>query len=131
MDTALVTIEQPALPVELTATLALAADFAKASKAKATQEAYASDFRILESWCRSRGLSALPATAESLCAFLADEASLGKRASTLGRRLAAIRYFHRAAGYDSPTGDEKVKAVLSGIRRTIGAAPVRKRAATA
>jgi hypothetical protein len=54
----------------------------------------------------------------------------GKRASTLGRRLAAVRYFHRAAGYETPTSDEKVKTVLSGIRRTIGAA-VRKRAATA
>jgi site-specific recombinase XerD len=73
----------------------------------------------------------LPATAAALCAFLADEAAIGKRASTLGRRLAAIRYFHRAAGYDTPTSDEKVKAVLSGIRRTIGAAPVRKKAATA
>jgi site-specific recombinase XerD len=124
--TALTVVEQPALPAELTATLKLAADFAKASKAKATQYAYRSDFRIFESWCRPRGLSALPATAESLCAFLADQAALGKRASTLGRRLAAIRYFHRAAGYDTPTGDEKVKAVLSGIRRTIGAAPVRK-----
>src|SRR5215470_7658506 len=121
-------IEQPALPAELTTTLELAADFARASKA--TQEAYRSDFRIFESWCRPRGLRALPATAESLCAFLADQATLGKRASTLGRRLAAVRYFHRAAGYDTPTGDEKVKAVLSGIRRTIGAAPVRKRAAT-
>jgi site-specific recombinase XerD len=87
-------IEQPALPAELTTTLELAADFARASKAKATQEAYGSDFRIFESWCHSRGLSALPASAESLCAFLADEASAGRRASTLGRRLAAIRYFH-------------------------------------
>jgi site-specific recombinase XerC len=129
--TALTVVEQPALPAELTATLELAADFAKASKAKATQDAYGSDFRIFEAWCCLRGLRALPATAESLCAFLADQATLGKRASTLGRRLAAIRYFHRAAGYDTPTGDEKVKAVLSGIRRTIGAAPVRKRAATA
>jgi site-specific recombinase XerD len=128
--TALTVVEQPALPAELTATLELAADFAKASKAKATQEAYGSDFRIFEAWCRARGLSALPATAASLCAFLADQAALGKRASTLGRRLAAVRYFHRAAGYETPTGDEKVKAVLSGIRRTIGAAPVRKKAAT-
>jgi hypothetical protein len=71
---ALTVIEQPALPVELTATLELAADFARASKAKATQEAYGSDWRIFESWCRPRGLSALPASAESLCAFLADEA---------------------------------------------------------
>jgi site-specific recombinase XerD len=128
---ALTVVEQPALPAELAATLELAADFARASKARATQDAYESDFRIFESWCRSRGLSALPATAESLCAFLADQATLGKRASTLGRRLAAVRYFHRAAGYETPTSDEKVKTVLSGIRRTIGAAPVRKRAATA
>jgi len=128
--TALTVVAQPALPAELTATLELAADFAKASKAKATQDVYESDFRIFESWCRSRGLSALPATAESLCAFLADQATLGKRASTLGRRLAAVRYFHRAAGYETPTADEKVKQVLSGVRRTIGAAPVRKRAAT-
>jgi site-specific recombinase XerD len=127
---ALVVIEQPALPVEFTEALELAADFAKASKAKATQDAYGSDFRIFSAWCRARGLDALPATAAAVCGFLADEAATGKRASTLGRRLAAIRYFHRAAGYDTPTGDEKVKATLSGIRRTIGAAPMRKKAAT-
>jgi hypothetical protein len=130
MDTALTIIEQPGLPAELTATLELAADFAKASKAPATQAAYSSDWTIFEPWCRERGICALPASPESLCAFLADQCSIGKRASTLGRRLAAIRYFHRAAGYETPTGDEKVKAVLSGIRRTIGAAPARKRAAT-
>jgi site-specific recombinase XerC len=119
---ALVVIEPPALPV-LTATLELAADFAKASKSKATMAAYGSD--------GTRGLDALPASAAAVAAFLADEATAGRRASTLGRRLAAIRYFHRAAGHDTPTSDEKVKAVLAGIRRTIGAAPVRKRAATA
>ncbi len=129
--TALMVVEQLALPAELTEALELASDFAKASKAKATQEAYGSDFRIFESWCRARGLSALPATPAVLCGFLANEASTGKRAGTLGRRLAAIRYFHRAADLDSPTTDERVKAVLSGIRRTIGAAPIRKKAATA
>jgi site-specific recombinase XerD len=123
-------MEAATLPAELVETLRMAADFARASKAKATQEAYGSDFRIFESWCRRRGLNALPASPESVCAFLADEAARGKRASTLGRRLAAIRYFHRAGGYETPTVDEKVKAVLSGIRRTIGAAPVRKKAAT-
>lgn len=72
----------------------------------------------------------MPASPEGVCGFLADEASRGRRASTLGRRLAAIRYFHRAAGLEPPTSDEKVKAVLAGIRRTIGSAPVRKKAAT-
>jgi site-specific recombinase XerD len=128
--TALTVVEQPALPVEFVESLELAADFAKASKSPATQAAYRSDWRIFELWCLKRGLSPLPASPESLCAFLADEASAGRRASTLGRRLAAVRYFHRAAGLETPTGDEKVKAVLAGIRRTIGAAPVRKRAAT-
>src|SRR5262249_3310670 len=105
--TALAIVEQPPSPAELTATLELAADFAKASKAKATQAAYESDFRIFESWCRRSGLNALPATPATLCAFLADEASAGRCASTLGRRLAAIRYFHRSAGHETPTGDEK------------------------
>ena len=61
---------------------------------------------------------------------LADQTALGKRPSTLGRRLAAIRYFHRAANEASPTSEERVKTVLAGIRRTVGAAPVRKKAAT-
>src|SRR5215471_15007002 len=102
--TALTVVEQPALPSELTATLELAADFARASKAKATQEAYGSDFRFFESWCRSRGLSALPATAESLCAFLADQATLGKRS--------------RACERDARTGAEhRVAAPQLGKRR--------------
>src|ERR1700693_2695670 len=56
-------------------------------------------------------------------------------ADTLGapisRRLAAITYAHRLKGHDSPTSAETVHAVLRGIRRTIGVAPVRKAPATA
>jgi site-specific recombinase XerD len=128
--TALVVVEQPTLPVEFTEELQLASNFARASKAEATRAAYSSDFRIFESWCRQRELSALPATPATVCAFLAAQAGLGKRASTLGRRLASIKYFHGIAGEPSPTGDEAIKATLSGIRRSIGSAPVRKRAAT-
>ena len=109
--------------------LRLAADFAKASKAPATKAAY-EPISGFQRMVPSRGLSSLPASAAAVAGFLADEASAGKRASTLGRRLAAIRHFHRLAGEDTPTADEKVKAVLCGIRRTIGAAPVRKKAAT-
>jgi site-specific recombinase XerD len=127
--TALVVVEQPTLPVEFTEELQLASNFARASKAEATRAAYSSDFRIFESWCRQRELSALPATPATVCAFLAAQAALGKRASTLGRRLASIKYFHGIAGEPSPTG-EAIKATLSGIRRSIGSAPVRKRAAT-
>jgi site-specific recombinase XerD len=71
------------LPAALTAPLRLAADFARASKAPATQAAYDSDFRLFEAWCAARGISALPATAAALCGFLADEAAAGRRASTV------------------------------------------------
>jgi site-specific recombinase XerD len=108
----------------------LASDFAKASKAAATQRAYRSDAAVFEAWCICHDLNPLPATPDAIAAFLADQAASGVRPSTLSRRLAAIRYVHRAAGYDTPTTDERVRAVLAGIRRTIGAAPVRKRAAT-
>jgi cytochrome c556 len=58
-------------------------------------------------------------------AFLAAQATVGKRASTLQRRLAAIGYMHKIANVPSPVGAEAIKATLSGIRRSIGAAPVR------
>jgi site-specific recombinase XerD len=127
---ALVTLERPYLPVAYVAELELASDFAKASKAKSTLQAYGSDFRIFEGWCRGRGLTALPATCEAVCGFLAQQAQAGKRASTLQRRLAAIGYMHKIANVPSPIGSEAIKATLSGIRRSIGAAPVRKKAAT-
>jgi site-specific recombinase XerD len=79
---------------------------------------------------RADRASARPAAVESTGRDLSSAEQRNELAASLGRRLAAIRYFHRAAGLETPTADEKVKAVLSGIRRTIGAAPVRKRAAT-
>jgi hypothetical protein len=45
---ALTVLAEPALPVAFEAELELASDFAKASKSKATLQAYGSDFRIFE-----------------------------------------------------------------------------------
>lgn len=52
--------------------------------------------------------------------------------STLGRRLAAICYAHRQAGFDPPQarpGSTAIKNAIAGIRRVHGVKPVRKRAA--
>jgi hypothetical protein len=127
---ALAVIAEPALPVVFEAELELASDFAKASKSAATLKAYRTDFSIFEAWCRGRGLNALLARCEAVVAFFAAQAGAGKRASTLQRRLAAIGYMHKIASVPSPIGAEAIKATLSGIRRSIGAAPVRKKAAT-
>jgi site-specific recombinase XerD len=61
-----------------------------------------------------------------VAAFLAHDVENGSRPSTLGRRVAAIRYAHKLAGHDAPTDDERVKATMRGIRRSLGTAPRKK-----
>jgi hypothetical protein len=58
----LTVLEQPALSVELRATLELAADFANASKARATQAAYGSDCRNRRAAPRHPGRRLMPSS---------------------------------------------------------------------
>jgi site-specific recombinase XerD len=111
--------------------IAAATEYAHAEKAAATRRAYRTDFRIFRAWCDSRRLAALPAAPDAVAAFLAHEATRNVRPSTIGRRLAAIRYAHKLAGLPLPTDDERVRATLRGIRRTLGTAAVKKTPATA
>jgi site-specific recombinase XerD len=76
-------------------------------------------------------LEPLPATVDTVAAYLAALATAGLKASTITRRCAGIRYIHRIAGVESPTSSESIKAVLSGIKRTIGTSVTRKAPATA
>ncbi len=100
-------------------------------KAAGTRRAYGSDFRIFADWCQARGVSHLPAEPGAVATFIAAEATAGSRPSTIGRRLAAIRYAHRLAGQPTPTDAEIVGVTMRGIRRTIGTAKVKKAPATA
>jgi hypothetical protein len=62
-----------ALPAALALELTRAAELAREEKAASTRRAYRSDFRIFEAWCQGRGVSALPAAAEAVAAFLAHD----------------------------------------------------------
>jgi hypothetical protein len=66
-----------------------------------------------------------------VAAFLACEAETGIRPSTIGRRVPAVRYAHKLAGHAVPTDDERVKATMRGIRRSLGTAARKKSPATA
>lgn len=105
--------------------------YQRASKADATVRAYTGDARVFQDWCARFGFRSLPASAEAVAGFLVHEAEAGRSASTIGRRLAAIRYAHKLAGVADPTGDEGVRAAMKGIRRRVGVAPTQKAAATA
>jgi site-specific recombinase XerD len=131
MSTALtITPNGSSLPAALGPDLAAAVDLAKAEEAASTRKAYGTDFRLFKEWCNARGVPALPAAPETVAAYLAADAGTSK-ASTLGRRIAAIRYAHKLAGLDLPTDAEAVKATMRGIRRTHGSARVRKAPAVA
>jgi site-specific recombinase XerD len=111
--------------------LARAASYAQAEKASATRKAYWCDFEIFGLWCQEHEFPLLPTTPETVAAYLAFEADRGAKPSTIARRLAAIRYVHAIGGHANPTNDERVRAVIRGIRRTHGTAPRRVLPATA
>jgi site-specific recombinase XerD len=121
----------PLLPAELAPDLEHASSYARAEKAVTTRRAYGSDFAIFSAWCAERHTSPLPACPETVAAFLAWEAQRGTRTSTIGRRCASIKYAHKLAGHPIPTDDERVRATVRGIRRSVGTAPVKKAPATA
>src|SRR5271157_1161899 len=131
METLPATLESGAEPATIQAEVDAAHDFALAEKSAATRRAYRSDFAAFTVWCRTRDAEPMPASPETVTAFLAAQATAGARASTISRKAAAIRYAHRLAGQALPTDTEAVKIVMRGIRRTIGIAPDRKAAATA
>lgn len=115
----------------LTDVLSRAADYAAADKAASTRSAYKADWQRFRLWAEAHGEGALPAAHTAVAAYLVAMADQGLSVSTIARRLAAISYAHRLAGHVEPSTAEPIKAVLRGIRRTLGVAPNRKTPAVA
>jgi site-specific recombinase XerD len=101
-------------------------DYAGRSKSAATIKAYASGWRDFLEFCEARGLSALPATDETVAAYLSTMADRGAKAATIARRLVVISQAHKAADLAPPTSSSLVRRVHAGIRRTIGTAQLGK-----
>lgn len=115
-DTAEVSVQVPVLPSELTNKVA---DLRRASKAENTQRAYQSDWAKWLRWCQDNAVVALPAHADTVSAYLADQAGVCKVA-TLARYLATISKAHQVAGMANPCRETKVRDTMSGLRKTYG-----------
>ncbi|RAI42923.1 site-specific integrase [Rhodoplanes roseus] len=115
----------------VTDVLTRAADYAAAGKAASTRAAYRADWQHFRLWAEAHGEGALPAAHSAVAAYLVEMADQGLSVSTIGRRLAAVSHAHRLAGHAEPSSAEPIKAVLRGIRRTLGVAPARKEPAVA
>lgn len=111
-----------------------AAAYKKAARAAATHRAYASDWKIYEAWCGSRGLQPMPAHPEQIAAFVANQAHAGAKASTVERRVAAIGHYHRASNLPAPGAHPEaggLREALAGIRKDKSVKKTRKDAADA
>ena len=84
--------------------------------APATLRAYASDVRRFTTWCKQRGFKAMPASAETVAAYLAEDGP-GYAMASLRRRVAAIAHASAAAGAQLNPRDTAIRATLSGIAR--------------
>lgn len=103
--------------------------YARDEKAPRTRDAYRAAFGHFVDWTQGHA-PVLPASVDTVAAYLASMADRGRRPSTIDQAAAAIAYAHRAAGHEPPTHSEAVKAVLRGIRRRLGTKPRRKAPAT-
>jgi integrase/recombinase XerD len=90
-----------------------------------TLRSYRADFAIFEQWCRQAACSALPASPETVAAFVAHDA-VKSSPSTLRRRLAGIRKVHRLLRLENPVEDEDV---LIAMRRALRTKPRRQKQA--
>ena len=107
---------------------AAAADYRRAARAENTRRAYRAGVARFTDWCTAHRQSALPASPETVAAFLAAEAGRGLAVNTLRLRHAALRYLHLLAGYPPPTASPLVSATFAGIRRA-HRKPLKKKAA--
>jgi integrase len=83
-----------------------------------TALAYRSRWRSFEAWCRDAGRVALPATAQTVAAYLTHLAvDRGLKATTADAHLTAIRAVHRGAGAAPPDGLAARKVVVAAQRR--------------
>jgi len=83
-----------------------------------TRATYARRWRSFESWCSTMELSSLPAAAETVMLYIADQVTDdGAALSTIRGWMAAINRVHLEAGFTSPGQDPAMGMFLRGLAR--------------
>lgn len=118
------------LPTDLTEALQQLSDHERQLEASSmsdnTLRAYRSDLLGFKAWCERCGLEHVPASGTTVALYAAHLHKVGRRTSTIERAVSAISQAHRAAGLPNPTAAERVRRVMSGIRRVAGTHKVGK-----
>lgn len=102
----------------------------KSSTSANTRRAYQSHMKAFRAFATSMNVPALPASPETVAAYVAHLCDAGKASSTINQAVAAIAALHRWADLDDPTRSALVRSATSGALRKVGVAPHKKAAAT-
>jgi integrase/recombinase XerD len=84
-----------------------------------TIRSYRADFSIFEAWCEQQVRTALPATPETVAAFVLAQSEVAACA-TVSRRRAAIAKIHRLMKYENPGSTEEVNLATRTVLRRKG-----------
>lgn len=97
-----------------------------------TKKAYATDWQIFSDFCLEKNLVSLPASQQTIIAFLTEQSQAQKALQTIRRRLAAIKFIHNIQGHDININDKMITLLLKGIaRERKSIAPNKKKPITA
>ena len=84
-----------------------------------TERAVRSDLAIYAAWCAERGLAELPASAQTIAAFV-DAMAKARAPATVRRYVASIAAAHRAMGSGKTARSEPVRRALQRMHRRTG-----------
>lgn len=82
--------------------------FAARAMAAPTRRALLGDARLFVTWCRQTGRPAMPASRETVAAFLAAAAADGRSPATLRRYRSSLAWWHTAGGFANPCAGSAV-----------------------
>jgi integrase len=111
---------QPVLKGPLAALLEWQA-MAEGAYSPNTLRAQKADGAIFQAFCEGRGESYLPASPETIRAFIEDRTKAGKKPATIKRYVATIARVHVAAGLLNPCSSEAVRLGLKKMGRQTSA----------
>lgn len=100
-----------------------AREFLVAARADNTRAAYARAWAGFEAWCAEHGRQSLPASLETIAAWMTALAHDGRAPATISTYLAAVVVAHRTAGHAIDRKSPLIAGVWQGIARSKSRTP--------
>ena len=121
LPTKIETVPATVAQTEITANLRQHAEDARGAFAGNTERALRADVTIFTGWCAGKRRRPLPASPETVAAFI-DAMAASKAPATVRRYVSSVATFHRAAKVANPCEAQAVKLALKRMHRERGLA---------